>query len=223
MVLGEAGLSKRAKYAVGVLTILFAIPLYLAFSFPNTSKLILCLVTHELPDTAHISRIRNDLQSQESFIGMLVRHENLAIEHFNETRDRVFVKKYIHKTPTSMFDIQSFHDYWEVWVRTDIVNGKPLTSFLVRLGLIRDTNAESFFSEQCVNGICKSFMTSLLWVYNKMFDWGVFKPIRLNITEVDVTSTVSRKRLDLEEWKEMVGGIHGQEIGISFNKFEHKK
>lgn len=120
-----------------------------------------------------------------------------------------------------MFDIHSFHDFWEVWVRTDIVNGKPLTSYLVRLGLIKDTNAEGFFSNQCNSGFCKTAMKSLLTIYNKMFDWGIVKPIRLNITELDATSDVSRERLELKRWNALVGKIHGEERGISFINFNN--
>lgn len=150
---------------------------------------------------------------------MLVKHERLAVKRFSSTGESIFVKKYIHKTPTSMFDIHSFHDFWEVWVRTDIVNGKPFTSFLIRLGLIKDSNAEGFFSNQCSNGFCKTVMKSLLDIYNKMFDLGIFRPIRLNITEIDDTSTVSRERLGLKEWNEMVWKIHQKEKGISFIHF----
>jgi hypothetical protein len=195
------------------------VPICFGFAFPNTSKLVLCLVTHRLPDSGHLSRIRNDLQSQENFMNLLAEHEKIAVQRFSNTGASLFVKKYIHKTPTSMFDIHSFHDFWEVWVRTDIMNGKPLTSYLVRLGLIKDTNAEGFFSNQCNSGFCKTAMKSLLGLYNKMFDWGIFKPIRLNITELDDTSTVSRERLELKRWNEMVGKIHEQKRGISFIDF----
>ena len=214
-------MKKKLKYLLVLfLVIIIIIPLGLGFSFPNTSKLIFCLISNTLPDSDHIVRIRNDLQSQDSFITMLAKHEKLTIKRFEETREILFVKNYIHQTPTSMFDIHSFHDFWEVWVRTDIINGKPLTSFLVRLGLIKDTNAGSFFSNQCTSSYCKSFIKFMVGTYNKMFDWGIFNPIRLNITEIDETSSVSRKRIALNEWNEMVNKIHKREIGMSFTKFK---
>ncbi len=215
---------KRVKYLFGIFLFLFiAITLGLALKFPNTSKLFFCLITQALPGPEHISRIRNDLQNQKGFIVMLVKHEKAAIKRFNETGDTLLVKKHIYKTPTSMFDIHTFHDFWEVWVRTDIVDGRPLTSFLVRLGLIKDPNAESFFSNQCNSRFCRTIMRSLLTIYNKMFDWGIFKPIRLNITEIDDTSTVSRQRVELNEWNEMVGRIHRQGKGKSFINFNGAK
>jgi hypothetical protein len=154
---------------------------------------------------------------------MLIQHEKETLNRFKQRGEKSFVKKYIHKTPTSMFDIHSFHDYWEVWVRTDIMNGHPLTSFLVRLGLIKDTNAESFFSNQCTSNTCKSIMKSIVSLYNKMFDWGIFKPIRLNITELDETSSISRNRITRTEWNEMVGKIHLQGYGKTFIKLKKIK
>lgn len=147
---------------------------------------------------------------------MLIKHEKITMKRFKETNDILYVKKYIYKTPTSMFDIHTFHDDWEVWVRTDMMNSQPLTSYLVRLGLIKDSNAEHFFSNQCDSRICKFFIKLMVGTYNKMFDWGAFKPIRFNITEMDETSSVGRKRVALVEWNEMVSNIHQREIGISF-------
>jgi hypothetical protein len=212
---------KKIKFLFYIIVGIFIIvPVGIGISFPNTSKLVFCLITRRLPDSGHLTRIRNDLQSQDGFISMLVKHERIAVQRFNHAGEYLFVKKYIHKTPTSMFDIHSFSDFWEVWVRTDIVNGKPLTSYLIRLGLIKDTNAEGFFSNQCSNHFFKTVLESILGIYNKMFDWGIFKPVRLNITETDDTSTVSRERLDLKEWNEMVGNIHKEGKGTSFTKLK---
>lgn len=147
---------------------------------------------------------------------MLVAHEKEALNRFKQDGQRSYLKKYVHKTPTSMFDLHSFHDYWQVWVRTDIVDGRPLTSFLVRLGLIKDTNAETFFSKQCSSRLVASAMRVGLSLYNSMFDWGVFKPIRLNITESDQTSSVSRARIKQQEWSEAVRKQHQQGVGIAF-------
>ena len=196
--------------------LLVMIPLSLGFIFPNTSKLILCLITHTLPDAEHLTRIRKDLESQTSFITMLAKHETSALNRFKKTENALFTRKYIHRTRTSMFDLHSFHDDWEVWVRTDIVKGRPLTSYLIRLGFIKDTNAESFFSDQCHNRFCKTVLRSSVAAYNKLFDWGIVKPIRLNITESDATSSVGRQRVELKAWHEKVQKIHGQGTGLSF-------
>lgn len=99
-----------------------------------------------------------------------------------------------------------------------MVHGRPLTSFLVRLGLIKDTNAETFFSKQCNNGFCRTCMRAVLGLYYKLFDWGIFNPIRLNITERDETSSISRKRVPVDEWNTTVAKMHEREIGKSFTK-----
>jgi hypothetical protein len=210
-------LNKIAKYVLlPAIALPFASFMGLYLAFPNTSSLVLSLLTRQLPDTHHIYRIRNDLLGQESFINMLVAHENETLNRFKQDGQRSYLKKYIHKTPTSMFDLHSFHDYWQVWVRTDIVDGRPLTSFLVRLGLIKDTNAETFFSKQCGSQLAASAMRAGLSLYNKMFDWGIFKPIRLNITESNQTSSVSRARIKQQEWSEAVRKQHQQGIGVAF-------
>ncbi len=155
---------------------------------------------------------------QDKFTYMLIKHEKETQFRFKQKGEISLVRKYVYKTPTSMFDLHYFHDYWEVWIRTDIINGSPLTSFLVRLGLIKDTNAESFFSNQCKSNACKSVMKSAVLLYNKMFDWGIFKPIRLNITELDETSSVRRDRVVLADWNEMVWNIHQKGVGKTFIK-----
>jgi hypothetical protein len=210
-------MNKIIKYLLLPAIALFIVTsfgLYLAF--PNTSSLVLALLTRQLPDTRHIDRIRNGLLDQESFINMLVAHEKESLNRFKQEGQRTYLKRYIHKTPTAMFDLHSFHDYWQVWVRTDIVNGRPLTSFLIRLGLIKDINAETFFSKQCGSQLAASAMRAGLSLYNSMFDWGVFKPIRLNITESDQTSSVSRARIKQQEWSEAVRKQHQQGIGVAF-------
>ncbi|MCP3931732.1 MAG: hypothetical protein GY705_21865 [Bacteroidetes bacterium] len=210
-------MNKIIKYVLlPAIALLFASFFGLYLAFPNTSILVLSLLTHQLPDTRHIDRIRNDLLVQESFINMLVAHEKESLNRFEQDGQRSYLKRYIHKTPTAMFDLHSFHDYWQVWVRTDIVNGRPLTSFLVRLGLIKDTNAETFFSNQCRSEVAASAMRAGLSLYNNMFDWGVFKPIRLNITESDQSSSVSRVRIKQHEWSEEVRKQHQQGVGVGF-------
>lgn len=198
------------------IVLLFASFLGSYLAFPNTSSLVLSLLTRQLPETRHIDRIRNDLLEQESFIKMLVAHEKESLNRFKQDGQQSYLKRYIHKTPTAMFDLHSFHDYWQVWVRTDIVNDRPLTSFLVRLGLVKDTNAEIFFSNQCRSEVVASAMRAGLSLYNNMFDWGVFKPIRLNITESDQTSSVSRVRIKRHEWSEAVRKRHQQGVGVGF-------
>lgn len=211
---------KKNIIACFVILIGIVFPLTICFTFPNTTCFLISLITQTFPNSSHLSRIRNDLLAQDTFIDTLIKHEETTLGLFKEKGNKTFVKKYIHRTSTSIFDMNAFHDYWEVWVRTDVVGGIPLTSFLIRLGLIKDTNAENFFSSQCDSNICKSTLKIIVSVYNKMFDWGVFKPIRLNITESDETSSISRKRITVAEWNELVEKMHQQETGKTFMKFK---
>lgn len=60
-------------------------------------------------------------------------------------------------------------------------------------------------------------MKTIIAVYNKLFDWGVFKPIRLNITESDDTSSVGRKRITRTAWSAMVEKRHQKGFGKTFS------
>jgi hypothetical protein len=61
--------NKILKYVLlPAIILLFASFLGSYLAFPNTSSLVLSLLTRQLPDTRHIDQIRNDLLEQESFI-----------------------------------------------------------------------------------------------------------------------------------------------------------
>ena len=210
-------MKKLQRYVLlPAIALLFASSFGFYLAFPDTTILVFSLLTHQLPDNHHIDRIRNGLLEQKSFMHMLVTHEKEALYRFQQDGQQSYLKRYIHKTPTDMFGLNSLHDYWQVWVRTDIVDGRPLSSFLVRLGLTKDTSAETFFSNQCRSEFTAAAMRAVLSLYNKMYDWGIFKPIRLNITESDHSSSVSRNRIKQAEWSKAVRQQHQKGVGVGF-------
>ena len=186
------------------------------YRFGNTSSLLISSLLHRLPDSSHLSRIREDLLGQDGFRKMLIGHEQATMTRLRESGKKSYVTKYIYRTQTSVFDLPTFWDDWETWVRTDIVQGRPLTSFLIRLGIVKDTNAVTFFGSQCESTICRALMRSLIAAGNAMFDWGILKPFRLNITESDETSSVSRTRLRKDAWEAMVWEMHLRGQGITY-------
>ena len=100
-------LSKVLKYVLlPAIVLLFASSFGLYLAFPNTSSLVLSLLTRQLPDTGHIDRIRNDLLGQESLINMLVAHEKETLNRFKQDGQRSYLRRYVHKTPTSMFYVR---------------------------------------------------------------------------------------------------------------------
>ncbi len=170
--------------------------------FHTTAGLLFNLATGTLPNSKNISRMRSALLEQQSFIALLRRHEHKALSRYSSGGKSIYLKKYVHKTSTGMLGLRMFEDYWEVWVLTAVRNTAPYTSFLVRLGMVKDTNAVSFFSDQSKTGFGKWFWKNVVVCYNYLFDAGVFKPVRFNITESDATSSISRKRLSVDEWKQ---------------------
>lgn len=185
---------KKKGFAIGAALIIAASTLVLTIRFPNLMSLTFSALTHQLPSENHLHRIRHSLYLQPHFRKMLVRHEQKTLARFRQSGNPEYTKLYLHKTDVSTFDFPELVDYWETWVKTDIVDGKPYTSFLIRLGVIKDPNAGAFFSTQLDGGFGKFAFQNALWFYNKLFDWGLFKGYRLNITESDKTSSVTRIR-----------------------------
>jgi hypothetical protein len=198
-----------------ILTILMVFVLVLAlisgiafFYFRNVSMLLAAALTHTNPPFSYLTDVRKTLLDQKDFQRMLKQHEAIALARFKGTGNTPYTKRHIYKLPMSMFDMPFFHDYWETWVRTDIVQGLPRTSFLIRLGIIKEKNDISFFSNQCQSKTGKTALRFLISAYNKFFDWGILKPYRINITESNKTSSIGSKRLSLEKWNDMVEKLH---------------
>lgn len=197
------------KYIVfGGLIISLLCSSILAMTHRNLAGLLWSALTHQLPGFHHVQRIREDLLSQRRFVKLLANHEQKAMDLFQSHGKSTHVKRYVYRTPISMFDLPSFTDYWETWIRTDIVNNNPQTSYLIRLGIIGDERSGSFIGKQCNTKLCRVTMQSLGSINHMIFDLGIMKPFRLNITEADETSSVSRKRLLVKEWNAVVERRH---------------
>jgi len=209
--------SRKLTIAILGISLLIVLAIVILTQFKTPSSLLFAAVSHRLPNSSHLRRIRDDLLKQERFVEMLAAHERGTLRRFGESGEKSWEKLHIYNTSTAMLGIRGFHDKWETWVRTDIFEGRPLTSFLVRLGVIRDENAEVFFSNQCESAICRVVMKSIVVAYNKMFDWGAFKGFRLNITESDETSSVSGEMLQKEKWSATVERTHARGRGLTFS------
>jgi hypothetical protein len=200
---------------IGIIFILICLVTIIVFH--TTIGLVCNLATGTLPGHKHIVRIRSGLLEQKEFIALLRRHENNALESHTSEQNSPIVKKYIHKTSTGMLGLHMFQDYWEVWVMTSIVDNKPCTSFMIRLGMVKDTNAVEFFSKQRESAFGEWFWKNVVRFYNVLFDVGIFKPVRFNITENDHTSSVSRTRVPVDEWRSKTTKLHKDEAGDCFS------
>ncbi len=178
-----------------------------AFAYPTASALALAVVSRSLPDPGHAVSIREELQAQADFMQLIKRHEDRALARYRSAGDSVFVAREIYRVDASFFLPMPLYDDWEVWIRTDIVGGRPATSFLIRLGLIKDENMPLFFGDQLKSSWARSLFQSVIHGYNRCHDRGYFLPIRLNITD-DATTSISRERLALEAWHRQSAVIH---------------
>ena len=88
-------MKKRNRYFLLCIALLTFVtfPLVIYFTFPDTSKLIISLFTQTLPDPSHLSRLRNDLLEQESFINMLIQHEKETLNRFKKKRGKIIGEK----------------------------------------------------------------------------------------------------------------------------------
>ena len=188
-----------------VLALLFGMAL---FYFRNASMLLAASLFHTTPPYSFVTDVRKNLMDQKNFQNMLKKHEQVAMTRFKRSGNTTYTKRHIYKLPVSMFDMPFFHDYWATWVRTDIVQKRPRTSFLIRLGIEKDVNALTFFSNQCRSETGKTMLKFLINSYNKFFDWGILKPYRINITESDTSSSMGPHMLSLKKWNALVWKMH---------------
>ncbi len=208
-------LMKKIKYAMIISLIIVSLAIAALWPLRHSAMLLSASIFNRVPSSSHCTRIRNHLLAQEKFQQMLAVHEKKTLKRFRQGHENSYEKKYLHRTSTSMFGVASFYDVWETWVRTDIVGGEPKTSFLVRLGIIKDKNAGPFFSRQR-KGIKGKTIMFFAAAYNKMYDIGLLHPYRLNITEMDETSSMSRVRISREKWSDMSKRVHLQGKGKTF-------
>ncbi len=202
-------MKRRIKWTLLTALILFVGSLLsFAFAYPAATFLGLSVVTRSLPDPVHAVSIREALQVQADFMQLIKQHEDRALARYRSAGDTVFVARNIYRVDASFFLPIPLYDDWEVWMRTDIVDGKPATSFLIRLGLIKDENMPVFFGDQLKSGWASSLFRSVIHGYNRCHEWGNFLPIRLNITESNATTSISRERLELDEWNRQSAVIH---------------
>jgi hypothetical protein len=166
---------------------------------------------------------RRHLLDRKSFRKMLVKHEKKTILAYQNGGPASLFNMYHYRINVDVYSLHTFYDIWETYIRTDIVNGRPLTSFMIRLGFVPDRNAEAFFSKQMNKTHGKTSadaVKTFLSFGNWLFDIGVLSFVRLNITESDETSSITGKRYGtkIENWERQVKTLHQSGKGTSFSK-----
>jgi hypothetical protein len=193
----------------------------------------------EIPDVSTLEFPRNMLMSTEgntlessnnasdSFNTKLIEHEKKALSRYK----KLGYTNYTHDYPQFLsFGKYGFplYDIWMVLITTNIVDGKPKTSYLVwGMGVTTDYKSESFFGEQL--GLVGK-ITPLKW-YNKLEKEGLAKGYWTLVTESPNTSEISytkrywpaskRKKFWLSETLQRHRNGHGtsaQEIVMNYKQ-----
>ena len=170
------------------------------------------------PDIGLVQDVRHALLAQPPFQKMLEEHEEVAIRRHGRGGASSFQRRRLVRVNLTPFGLPGFHDVFAVRVRTDIIEGEAYTSFLARPGVVIDPNAAAFFSGQCESSVCKRFIRALVGAGHQLLEWGVLTPFRLNVTEMNATSSVSigTDPVSTTEWARHSRQLHQKGTGRSF-------
>ncbi|TDG36905.1 hypothetical protein EZJ43_06395 [Pedobacter changchengzhani] len=188
--------------------------------FSNAISLIFYGLINVAPPISKVETVRNFLLKQPNFVKLLHQHQQNTVNN----RKKSALQMYLHKTSISVMispvaevlDFPKTYDTWQVWVKTDVIDGKPYTSFLVRIGTIKDEKSVNLFSNAQKNTFAKRFVGAFINGYNKLYDWEILHPIRYNITEMNATSNTDFKILQREDWEKLSYQQHLKGVGESY-------
>lgn len=171
------------------------------------------------PDLQVVQDVRKGLLDQEPFRQALRRHERAAVQRHRRGGASAYQKRHLVRVNLTPFGLPAFHDIFAVRIRTDIVEGEPYTSFLARPGVVFHSNDAPFFSRQCESAACETAIYALVSVGRTLLEWGVLTSFRLNVTEMDETSSVrlGREAISTAEWARQSRRLHEQGLGCSFS------
>jgi hypothetical protein len=172
------------------------------------------------PHIGLVQDVRHVLLEQLPFRKTIAEHEKEALRRHRRGDGASFQRRRLVRVNLTPFGLPGFHDVFAVRVRTDIVEGEAFTSFLARPGAVIDPNAAPFFSGQCESAMCREFIRFLVGAGHQLLEWGVLSPFRLNITEMDATSSVSAgtEPISTSEWAEQSLALHREGKGHSFSE-----
>ncbi len=172
------------------------------------------------PGIGLVQDVRHELLGQPPFQEMIAEHERDAVRRHRRGEGASFQRRRLVRVNLTPFGLPGFYDVFAVRVRTDIVDRKPYTSFLARPGVVIESNSAPFFSGQCESSVCEWSIRGLIGTVYQLLDWGLVTPYRLNVTEMDETSSVSigTEPIATSEWAERSLALHRQGKGRSFSE-----
>jgi len=170
------------------------------------------------PGIGLVQDMRQALLSQKPFREMLSRHEEEALARYHRDGVSAYQRRHLVRVNLTPLGLLGFQDIFAVRVRTDVVADTAYTSFLARPGVVSSPGDAPFFSRQCDGSVCKTLVRSLVGTGHALLRWGVITPFRLNITEMDATSSVSigKEAISTAKWTRRSRQLHHKNIGRSF-------
>jgi len=162
----------------------------------------------------------------DSFKEKLEKHEATALKRYKKNGKKSYEKRIIQRIPMWRYGIPG-HDNWSIYIRTDIVDGKPKTDFIVaEMGIVVDKRNHKAFGPQVDNiaglfGIKGEDMFK--WMY-KLEEKKLAKPYWIIITGHDITSHFSHKDVytpkskKLSRWRKALKLINETNKGKSVHE-----
>jgi hypothetical protein len=172
------------------------------------------------PEMGLVQDVRESLLEREEFREVLAAHEEEALRRYRRTGNSALQKRHLVEIDLAPLGLTGFHDVFAVRVRTDMVDDQAYTSFLTRPGVVASQEDAPWFSGQCDGAVCRQAIKLAVRAYHGALDAHLLTPYRLNVTEMDRTSSVSigREPVSTETWARQSRAMHREGIGDRFSK-----
>ena len=169
------------------------------------------------PDLELVQDVRTELLAQQEIHQMLAKHETETLRRYRMSGQTSLQHRHLAEVDLTPLGIIGFYDVFAFRVRTDVVDGQAHTSFLVRPGFVLDANAAPFFSRQCESAVCRRMLQALIHAGNALVGSGALTTYYLNVTESDVTSSITfGAAVSTSVWTRQSAAMHQHGKGRSF-------
>lgn len=182
-------------------------------------------VDKQLPSTSSLQFVRrlvldtpgrSGSKRDDSFRRHLEQHEQTAVERYRTTGESRYVREIKQRIPFQGYGLPFFDD-WMILLCSDVVDGQPMTSFLVwGMGMVPDGRAPTFFQGQ-LGWVGRA--VPLHWI-SALEREGVAKGYWVLLTESDETSRFSyearhqKPEERKQEWLDKIEILHSQGQGM---------
>lgn len=187
---------KKSLIIISVIGLLLAI--IVAVAMPKLTKFgATAFINADWLHKSVMQDIRTSMTDQKRFQTLLAKHEANTLA-MNKTD---YSKRYLYKTSLGSFGVpfKDVYDVFAVHIHTVVVDGKPKTHFIIRLGIAIDENAVAFFGNQTT-----PFYAAGLKLMYEGLDFGlrtgIINTVIFHVTDSDKTSHSESGYKPLSRW-----------------------